>query len=106
HWQALGPGTYGHGALCRYGRRHGMRGALEGREKPIPRRVDLVAIPRLERLTQQAPVLRQHLGIPVAQVLEEACGVLDIAEQEGDGATRRLRHTQCPPLFAVFLTTW
>ena len=87
HRYTLRPGMAGNGTLRRHGRRHGVRGALEGRKKPVPRRVDLVAIPRLERLTQQSPVLRQHLGIPVAQVLEEACGVLDVAEQEGDGAT-------------------
>jgi hypothetical protein len=74
-------------ALRHYGRRNGVRGAWEGYEKPVPRCVDLVAIPRLACLTQQSPVLRQHLGVPVAQALEKACGVLDVAKQEGDGAT-------------------
>ena len=66
--------------LRHYGRRDGVRGALEGDEKPVPCRVDLVAIPRLECLTQQSPVLRQHIGVTVAQALEKACGVLDVAK--------------------------
>jgi hypothetical protein len=41
----------GEGALRCHDSRHGVRGALEGDEKPIPRRIDLVPIPRLERLT-------------------------------------------------------
>jgi hypothetical protein len=86
----------GHGALHCYGSRYGMRGTLEGDEKPISRRVNLVTIPRLARLTEQSSVLRQYLSVLDAQVLEEVCGVLDVAEQEGDGATRCLRHTRCP----------
>jgi hypothetical protein len=41
----------GHGALHYDGSRYGMRGTLEGDEKPISRRVNLVTIPRLARLT-------------------------------------------------------
>src|SRR5262245_56378172 len=91
YWRTLGPGMAGHGALRRHRRCHGVCGTLESYEEPITRRVDLVPVPRLERLAQQAPVRRQHLGIPVTQVLQEACGGLEVTEQEGDGATRWLR---------------
>jgi hypothetical protein len=40
----------GHSALRRHRRRHGVRGTLESHEEPITRRVDLVPVPRLERL--------------------------------------------------------
>jgi hypothetical protein len=80
YWQTLWPGMGSQSVLRHYGRRDGVRGALEGDEKPVPCRVDLVAIPRLECLTQQSPVLRQHLGVTVAQALEKACGALDVAK--------------------------
>ena len=106
HWQVLGPGMPGQGALRRHGRRHSVRGALEGHEEPVPRRVDLVPLPRLEGRAQQAPVRRQYLGIPVTQVLEEEGGVLDVAKQKGDCATRGLRHTRCPPVVYRVPHTW
>src|SRR5262245_8096435 len=102
HSCTLWPGMDGHGVLRCHGSRHGLRGTLKGDEKPVPRRVNLVTIPRLAHLTEQSSVLWQYLSVLVAQVLEEVGGVLDVAEQEGDGATRCLRHTRCPPLFATF----
>src|SRR5262245_12808185 len=87
HGHTLGPGRVGKSLLCCYGRCNRLCGTLEDREEAVPRGVDLVTIPPLEHLTQQAPVLLQHLSIPVAQVLEEACGVLNVAAQEGDSAT-------------------
>jgi hypothetical protein len=40
----------GHGVLRRHSRRHGVCGTLESHEEPITRRVNLVSVPRLERL--------------------------------------------------------
>jgi hypothetical protein len=85
------------GALRRHGRSDGVRGALEGREESIPCRVDLVAIPRLECFSQQSPVLRQHLGVTVAQVLEETGRGLEVAEQKRDSTSRQVRHEDLLP---------
>jgi hypothetical protein len=41
----------GHSALRRHYRRHGVCGTLESHEEPITRCVNLVPVPRLERLT-------------------------------------------------------
>src|SRR5215831_19541198 len=93
-----GPGMPGKRALGRHCRRHGVRDTLERHEEPVSRRIDLIPLPGLKRLAEQAPVRREDLGIPVTQVLEEACGGLDVAEQESDGAARWRWHTRCPPV--------
>src|SRR4030095_767616 len=69
YWQALWPGIAGQGALRCHGSRHGLRGTLEGDEKPVPRRVNLVPLPRLARLTEQASVRRQDLSVLGARAL-------------------------------------
>ena len=45
------PDMTGNGALRRHRRRHGVRGPLESHEEPISRRIDLIPVPGLERLT-------------------------------------------------------
>jgi putative spermidine/putrescine transport system permease protein len=49
-------------------------------------------------LTSIAMIQRQRARRRVdAELLQEACRALNIAEQDGNSATRRLGHTHCPP---------
>jgi len=69
-----------------------IAGARERDEERIPLRVHLdPAVPQ-ESLTQQAPVLREHLRIPLAELVQKAGRALDVREKQSDGSARKLPH--------------
>jgi hypothetical protein len=73
------------GGLDRLGRRR------ERVEEGVPLRVDLHAASLREGLPQHPPVLGERLVVPLrAQLVQQARGTLDVGEEEGDGAGRKL----------------
>ena len=57
-----------------------------------------------------ALMLGEHLGVAAAQPRQQPRRTLDVAEQERDGATRKLRHTRSyaqspPPVKSCHATT-
>ncbi|MDQ2983697.1 MAG: hypothetical protein M3R70_07210 [Actinomycetota bacterium] len=82
-------------ALSRYRRRHCRSSALEDGEERIALSVDLLPPGRRERIAHQAVVGREHLPVALApKGLQQPRRPLDVAEEEGDGAGRELRHRQ------------
>jgi hypothetical protein len=73
----------------------------EGDEERVTLGVDLAAVVLGERRAQEALMLGKDLGVAAAQVRQQPRRTLDVAKQERDGATRKLRHTrsyaQSPP---------
>ena len=76
------------GTLDRLGRR------WERKKERVPLRVDLHPAARRERLSQHPPVLGERLLVRLrAQIVQQARGTLDVGEEQGDGAGRKLvRH--------------
>jgi hypothetical protein len=73
------------GGLDRLGRRR------ERIEEGVPLCVDLDAAAPHERPPQQPPVLGERLVVRLrAQLVQQARGTLDVGEEEGDGAGRKL----------------
>ena len=66
--------------------------ARERDEEGIPLRVHLVAAVGSERLAQQPLVVREHLSVAIPQLLDEPRRALDVREEEGDCAARKVRH--------------
>jgi hypothetical protein len=66
----------------------------EGDEERVTLGVDLAAVVLGERRPQQAMMVAQHLGVAVRQPRQQPCRTLDVAEEEGDGAIRKLRDTR------------
>lgn len=71
HLRAVGPGVLCERALSIRRGGHGIAGSSEGGEEGVALRVDLLAAGGSERLTQQTPVRRVHVGPAVAQALDE-----------------------------------
>jgi hypothetical protein len=55
-------------------------------------RLHLDAAVTLERVAQDATVVRQDRRVAVAQLVEQACRALDVGEQERDRALRQFAH--------------
>ncbi len=72
------------------GRRHCVRCAREGNEERVALRVDLDAVVSRERFSQGAAVLREEIRVARSVLLEEPRRALDVGEEEGDGAGRKL----------------
>jgi hypothetical protein len=74
------------------GRRRGdgIGGARKGDEEGVALRIDLHARPSAERLTQQAPVLGEEIGVSVAVLVKESRRAFDVGEKERYGASREL----------------
>ena len=73
------------GGVDRLGRRR------ERIKERVPLRVDLHAAAPRERLPQQPPVLGERLLVGLrAQLMQLARGTLDVGEEQGDGAGRKL----------------
>jgi hypothetical protein len=62
------------------------------RRSLIALRIHLNAPVSRERFPQQPPVVSEHVRVPVAKLVEQACRPLDVGEEEGDGAGRKLGH--------------
>ena len=73
------------GGLDRLGR------GRERIEERVPLRVDLDAAAPRERLPQQPPVLGERLVVRLrAQLVQQARRTLDVGEEQGDAAGRKL----------------
>ena len=66
--------------------------ARESDEERVALGVDLVPAVSLTRCPQQTLMIREHLRITLAKLLDEPRRPLDIGEEEGDGAGRWLGH--------------
>ena len=78
--------------LCIACRCQRLGGAREHDEERVALRVHLHAVVPRESVTQDAAVLGEHLGVLVAQFVQQARRALDVREQEGDGAGGELGH--------------
>jgi hypothetical protein len=63
-------------------------GARERNEERVALRVHLDAVAAAELLAKDGPVRRGHIGVPVAEPLQELGRAFDVGEDEGDGALR------------------
>ena len=74
------------------GRGNGVVRASERDEERVALRVDLEAVVLDERLTEHAPVRRQHVAVPVAEAAGELGRPFDVREEEGDGSGGEAGH--------------
>jgi hypothetical protein len=108
HVDALGPTPGGKRSLRAH--RSGDRIARphKGDEEAVTFGMDLATVVVVERRAQHALMLGKHLGVAAAQPRQQPRRTLDVAEQERDGATRKLRDNaqlrpipaacqECPP---------
>src|SRR5439155_6192964 len=82
-----GPGMLCQGPLYGGGSRNRISSACKGHEKGIPLRIDLVTMILCEHLPQQFSAFGQHIGVALAQLLQEARGALYIGEEQRDGSS-------------------
>ena len=92
HRRAVGPLVGLERALGRDRGANGIAGAPERVEERIALRVDLRAAVRGERLADDPPVVARHIGVRVAELLEQPGRALDVGEHEGDGSGGQRRH--------------
>ena len=71
HLHTFRPGVSGKAALGDYSRRDSISSTGKGDEEGISLRVHFVAIPLLERGTQQLPACCEYALIAVTQLLEK-----------------------------------
>ena len=83
---APGPRVRGERALCRDGGGDGVPGSFEAEEERIALRVDLLTVPHGELVANEAPVLGENLGVPVAEPLDKLGRAGDVREDERDRA--------------------
>ncbi|HLJ32558.1 MAG TPA: hypothetical protein VKU38_02860, partial [Ktedonobacteraceae bacterium] len=89
-------GMGGESALCRHSCRHGIGGASEDHEKGIALGVHDAPIPLSERCTQHLAALRQHTGISLTQLVQQARGPRNIGEQQRDRTSWQVLHDRPP----------
>ena len=82
--------------LGRDGGGHAIAGSRERGEERIALRVDLSASGLRDGSPNDAPMIVQSLGVAVPQRLEKVSGMLDVGEEEGDGAGWKVLHGQAP----------
>ena len=70
----------------------GVTRAFEREEERVALRVDLDPAVAGERGAHDSAVLREHVGVAVAELVEQASGALDVREEERDGPARKLEH--------------
>ena len=75
----------------------GVLRAAEAVEERVALRVDLLAATRAERLADDAPVIRERVGVPVAEPLEQLGRAGDVGEDERDRAALQ-RASRAEPL--------
>jgi hypothetical protein len=66
--------------------RDSIRGARESDEEGVALRVHLDAAATCKRLAEHAPVLGQHVRVPVPEFVQEPRGPFDVGEEKGDGS--------------------
>ena len=93
HLDALGPRLGGERPLRAHHRGDRVARPREGDEERVTLRVDLAAVVLVERRPQQPLMLAEHLGVAAAQARQQPRRSLDVGEQKGDGATRKLLDT-------------
>ena len=69
----------------------------KGHEKGISLRVNLVTMPSGKDCPQQATTIRQHTGVVLAQLLQEARRALDISKKQSNGSGRQLGWNKLSP---------
>src|SRR5207302_9764074 len=74
----------------------GIERAVEDDKVRIALGTELVAVIRLQRLPLDGVMRQQHLGIAIAELLDQPRRSLDITEIEGDGAGRQVAHAAAP----------
>ena len=75
------------------GRRpEGTGGGRERDEEGVALRVHLDPATCDERFAQDAPMLREHVRVSLAQLVQQPGRALDVGEQKRDGAGRKLGH--------------
>ena len=74
---------------------HGVRGVGEGEVEGVALHLDLDAAPRSEAVPEEPTVILEgpHVAV-VAELLQQASRALDVGEEQGDRAARKLRHVQ------------
>src|SRR5262245_30297385 len=83
---SLRPGMIGEGTLYGNGSRNSIGGTCEGYKESIPLHIYLRAVALLENRAQQLPEVGHHIGVVLAQLLQEARGSFDVGEEEGNGS--------------------
>lgn len=81
------------GSMCALGvhcSSESVPGAREDEEERVSLRVHLDAVASRKRISDDAPVAGEHLAVVVAQPLQELRRVLDVGEDERDGAYGQL----------------
>src|SRR6266567_7098868 len=84
------------GALRGYHCGDSISGTSKGYEESIALRVDLVTMILVERGTQEAPALAEHLCVALTHLLKKRGGPLNVGEEQGHGASWKVRHRSCP----------
>ena len=78
--------------LGRDGGRDGVLRSAEAVEERVSLRVDLLAPTRAESLADDAAVIRERVGVPVAELLEQLGRAGDVGEDERDRAALQRAH--------------
>jgi metal-sulfur cluster biosynthetic enzyme len=78
--------------LCVGRRVDGISGTRERAEDRVALRVDLDAAVRFDGLPHEAAVLRERVGIRLAEALEQARRPLDVGEEQSHRAAQEFRH--------------
>jgi hypothetical protein len=86
------PLVAGQRPLHRQRAQNGLLRAPERDEERVALRVDLVASVAGDGRADQPPVVGQHLRVPLPQRLDQPGRALDVTEQEGDRAARKVSH--------------
>jgi len=61
---------------------NGGTGIAERDEEAVALRIDLSTVRLRERLAEEPAMIRQHVGIPFTELLEQACRPFDVREEE------------------------
>ena len=69
-----------------------VSGARERDEERVTLRVHLDSTVPRESLTQHAAMLREDVGVTLPELVQKACGALDVREEQRDGSAGKLQH--------------
>ena len=94
--RSVRPGVRGELSLGRDGCRDRVAGAPEREEERVTLCVHLDAVPVAEFLAEDSAMLGDHVGVLVAEPLQELGRALDVGEDERD---RAMRHRRARALF-------